>query len=69
MTDFAFTKLLPLGATDTPYRKLSSDGVSVIEAAGRSFLQVEPEALTQLTFAAMRDIAHLLRPGHLAQLR
>ncbi len=69
MTEFAFTKLLPLGPSDTPYRQVSSDGVSVINAAGRSFLQVEPEALTQLTFAAMRDIAHLLRPGHLAQLR
>ena len=69
MTDFAFTKLLPLGASDTTYRHVSSDGVSVVDAAGRSFLQVEPEALTQLTYAAMRDIAHLLRPGHLAQLR
>ncbi len=31
--------------------------------------QVEPGALTALTTAAMRDIAHLLRPGHLSQLR
>jgi fumarate hydratase class I len=29
---------------------------------------VEPEALTLLTREAMKDIAHLLRPGHLAQL-
>jgi len=69
MTDFGFTKLLPLGQDDTPYRLLTTDGVSTIEAAGRTFLQVAPEALTQLTFTAMRDIAHLLRPGHLAQLR
>ena len=32
-------------------------------------MQVEPEALTLLSATAMRDIAHLLRPGHLAQLR
>jgi len=32
-------------------------------------VSVEPEALTLLTREAMRDIAHLLRPGHLAQLR
>src|SRR6202000_809385 len=33
------------------------------------FLEVAPEALTLLTRQAMRDISHLLRPGHLAQLR
>src|SRR4029079_404229 len=31
--------------------------------------QVDPQALTLLTQHAMRDIAHLLRPGHLAQLK
>jgi fumarate hydratase class I len=67
--DFEFTELLPTGPADTPYRLLTADGVSVVDAAGRSFLQVEPEALTLLAREAMRDIAHLLRPGHLAQLR
>jgi fumarate hydratase class I len=42
--------------------------VSTFEAAGRTFLKVAPEALTLLTREAMVDIAHLLRPGHLAQL-
>ena len=32
-------------------------------------MKVEPEVLTLLTQEAMRDIAHLLRPGHLQQLR
>jgi len=41
----------------------------VIEAAGRRFLQVAPEALTTLTETAMHDIAHYLRPAHLTQLR
>src|ERR1700761_4313868 len=36
---------------------------------GRSFLTVEPEALTLLSRTAFRDIAHLLRPSHLKQLR
>lgn len=31
--------------------------------------QVEPEALTLLAREAMVDIAHLLRPSHLQQLR
>src|SRR3954462_5788904 len=60
--------MLPLGEDSTPYRLLTSDGVRVVEAAGRSFLEVQPEALRLLTETAMRDIAHLLRPGHLRQL-
>jgi fumarate hydratase class I len=69
MTDLPFTELLPLGPDTTPYRQLTSEGVSTVEAAGRTFLQVEPEALTLLTRTAFRDIAHWLRPGHLQQLR
>ena len=69
MPDFDYTDLLPLGPADTPYRLLTTDGVSVESAAGRDFLVVEPDALRLLTETAMRDIAHLLRPGHLQQLR
>src|SRR3954470_23157979 len=68
MAEFQFTELLPLGEDSTPYRLLTTDGVEVVEAAGRSFLQVAPESLRLLTATAMRDIAHLLRPGHLQQL-
>ena len=68
MTDFAYQELLPLGADDTPYRLLTADGVSTFEAGGDRFLRVEPEVITRLTRQAMRDIAHLLRPGHLGQL-
>jgi fumarate hydratase, class I len=69
MTAFQYQELLPAGHHgDTPYRLLTSDGVSTFEAAGRTFLKVAPEALTLLTREAMVDIAHLLRPGHLAQL-
>ncbi|MEI7647370.1 MAG: fumarate hydratase, partial [Actinomycetes bacterium] len=69
MAEFDYTDLLPIGPADTKYRLVTSEGVEVIEAAGRTFLQVQPEALRLLTFEAMRDIAHLLRPGHLQQLR
>jgi fumarate hydratase, class I len=65
----AFADMLPLGPDTTPYRLLTTDGIRAVEAAGRSFLEVDPEVLADLTFTAMRDIAHLLRPGHLAQLR
>jgi fumarate hydratase class I len=69
VADFEFTKLLPTGDDDTPYRLVTKEGVSTFEAAGETFLKVEPEALTALTREAMKDIAFLLRPGHLAQLR
>ena len=69
MPEFSYIDMLPTGADDTEYRLLTSDGISVQEALGREFLQVEPEVLTQLTATAMHDIAHLLRPAHLRQLR
>ncbi len=67
--DFAYQDILPLGHDDTPFRLLTADHVSTFTAQGRTFLQVQPEALTLLAQTAMRDIAHLLRPGHLAQVR
>ncbi len=69
MPEFSYTDLLPLGPDTTEYRLLSEAGVSTGHAFGREFLQVEPGALTALTAQAMQDIAHLLRPAHLRQLR
>src|SRR5215469_17493552 len=69
MAGFSFTELLPLGHDDTVYRKIADGGVSSRNAFGRNFIEVDPQALTSLTGAAMRDIAHLLRPAHLRQLR
>lgn len=60
--------LFPLGEDKTPYRKLTSDYVSVSEFEGESILKVEPEGLRLLAEQAFIDINHLLRPGHLAQL-
>ena len=72
--DFLYSDLLPLGADDTPYRKITSEGVETFEVATpdggkRTFLQVDPEAIRRLTAEAMHDISHFLRPAHLAQLR
>jgi fumarate hydratase class I len=69
MPDFEYADLLPIGPDETPYRLLTAEGVGTVEAGGRTFLQVEPEALRLLTETAMHDIAHYLRPGHLQQLR
>ena len=68
MVAFEYQELLELGPDNTPYRQLTRDGISAFEAAGHTFLRVEPEVLTLLTAQAMRDIAHLLRPAHLASL-
>lgn len=69
MPEFAYTDLLPLGEDTTPYRLVTSEGVSTFEADGRTFLKVEPEALRKLAEEAIHDIQHFLRPAHLAQLR
>ncbi|MFI9047596.1 fumarate hydratase [Streptomyces sp. NPDC053427] len=69
MPEFAYTDLLPTGEDNTPYRLVTSEGVSTFEADGRTFLKVEPEALRKLAAEAMHDISHYLRPAHLAQLR
>ncbi len=67
--DIDFTELLPLGDDVTPYRLVSTDGVSTFETPEGTFLKVEPEAIRRLTAEAMHDIAHYLRSDHLAQLR
>ncbi len=69
MPEFTYTELLPLGADETTYRLVASEGVGSLDAGGHRFLTVEPEVLTSLTALAMHEIAHYLRPGHLAQLR
>src|SRR5207249_479172 len=66
---YQHTPLFPLGEDSTPYRKLTSAGVKVKKAMGRKMLTVEPQALVALAEEAFTDINHLLRPGHLQQLR
>ena len=73
MAEFAFEHILPgaggNGADETPWRLLTTQGVRTVEGPnGRSFLEVDDEAMRLLTETAMHDIAHYLRPGHLGQL-
>ncbi|MBD2758137.1 fumarate hydratase [Yimella sp. cx-573] len=70
MAEFAYEDLLPIGPDSTTYRKLSDAGVRTVEGpGGRTFLEVDPQALQLLASTAMHDIAHYLRPAHLAQLK
>ncbi len=72
MPDFRYEPILNLGSSPDPappaFRLVTTDHVSTFEAVGKTFLRVDPAGLTLLTREAMRDIAHLLRPSHLAQL-
>ncbi len=67
--EFAHVPMLPLGPDQTDYRLVTEAGVEVRPGPDRQFLVVSAGALTELTAAAMHDIAHYLRPAHLAQLR
>src|SRR5437588_12811688 len=69
MSAAAYHELFPLGADDAPYRKLTGDHVSIGTFEGCRIVKVAPEGLTLLAAQAFADSAHLLRPGHLAQLR
>jgi fumarate hydratase class I len=61
--------MFELSPDDTRYRPIGGAGLVSIEKLGdREILRVAPEALRQLAAQAMRDISHLFRPGHLAQL-
>jgi fumarate hydratase class I len=68
---FEFSPLLPTAADTTEYRLVTTDGVDVIDGPDGHgpFLTVTGEALRTLTDEAMHDVAHYLRPAHLAQLR
>ena len=69
MADFTYHKMFPLAHSDTPWRKITGDYVSTVTVDGKTLLKVDTRALTLLSQEAFRDISHLLRPGHLAQLR
>ncbi len=69
MPEFHFQELFELGDDDTAYRSLGSEFVSTQQLAGREVLVVQPEALRGLAAAAIRDVSHLFRTGHLEQLR
>ena len=69
MEEHTHHELIPLGQDQTPYRLLTSDFVSTTEFEGKTIVRVAPEGLTMLADQAMRDASHLLRPGHLGQIR
>jgi fumarate hydratase class I len=69
MSGYTHHELLPLGKDESPYRLLTADHVSTVEFEGHEILKVDAEGLALLADQAIRDASHLLRPGHLAQVR
>ena len=69
MTDFSYAPMFPLPQPSCNWECISTDHVTTITIEGERFLKIAPEGLTLLAEHAFRDISHLLRPGHLAQLR
>jgi fumarate hydratase class I len=71
MPEFVYQPLFEHREDDTQYKRLedASKHVSVVETDGRRILRVGAEALRQLAAEALDDVSHLLRSGHLAQLR
>ena len=69
MTEFHYQEIFELSDDGTPYRELESEGLVSVETLGDTeILRVQPEALRMLAAEAMRDVSHLLRPGHLKQV-
>jgi len=69
MPDFRYQEMFPHGHDTTPYRKLEGAWVGTDTFRGERVLTIDATALTRLAFEAVRDVSHLFRPGHLAQLR
>ncbi len=66
---FLYSPMFPLGPETTPWKKLDIQGVRTVNCDGQTVLRIAPDALSELAVRAFHDVSHLLRPGHLAQLR
>ncbi len=66
---FLYSPMYPLGPDQTAWKQLPIGGVSTSVCDGHSLLHVAPDTLSELAFQAYHEVSHLLRPGHLKQLR
>ena len=66
---FSYSPMFPTKGPQTAWEKISDDFVEQVNLGGESFLKVDPEGLTLLAETAFKNVSHLLRTGHLKQLR
>ncbi|MDH3544779.1 MAG: fumarate hydratase, partial [Desulfuromonadales bacterium] len=66
MPEFFYQNPLPVEADKTTYYKIegSEKYVSTVNFDGKDILKVDPEAITVLANAAMKDVSFLLRKEH-----
>ena len=69
MSEFAYSPMFPQAADATAYELVTDQHVETVELGGETFLKVDAEGLRLLAQRAFTDISHLLRSGHLGQLR
>jgi len=68
MPTFTYEPPFQLGQDSTEYRLIASDGIRTVTLDGRSYLKVDPSALSALARQAFIDVSFFLRPKHLKQL-
>ncbi|MFC2086390.1 fumarate hydratase [Bacteroidota bacterium] len=66
--DFFYQNPFPIGKDESEYYLLTKDYISVIEFEGKKVLKVDPEGLTKLVNAALKDTSFMLRTAHLEQV-
>lgn len=70
MADFTYQEAFPMGKDETKYRKIegSETFVSTDRFNDQEILKIDPEGLTTLAKAAMKDVSFMLRPAHNEQV-
>lgn len=68
MSDFAYSSFYPLGKDQTTYRLLTNEGVSTGSFDGKPVVKVAPEALKELSRAALSEVNYFFRTHHLESL-
>lgn len=68
MPELHYSEMFPLGKDTTEYRLVTKDFVSTEKALGKTFLKVDPKALTLLAKEAFSDISFYLRTSHLEKV-
>lgn len=66
--EFKYQEPFPIGKDEAEYYLLTKDHVSVVQFEGKTMLKVEPEGLTKLANAALRDTSFMLRTSHIKQV-
>jgi fumarate hydratase class I len=68
MVEFSFHPLYETGKSETKYRELTRDHVSVGEFEGHRIVKVAPAALSELARQALSDVNYFYRTRHLESL-